>query len=199
MVGRTVVAGLLASVVVAPLSAASTVSLTNPHQVGGDEHSSPITARDLSIVAAPGEINAVSVAMSSPQKGIWTIRDQAGATAGEGCRQGAQPTVVTCHGWIDATRIDLGDGDDRLLRLAAGGAIIDGGTGNDVIDADPAGSATINGGAGDDRLYGRSVTADGGPGADVMIGSGTVSYHDRTAPVTVTLDGEPNDGEAGER
>jgi len=84
----------------------------------------------------------------------------------------------------------------------ASAALVAGGPGND----------TLNGTAGDDSLYGRAGNdtlngqagnddLDGGPGADTLnggAGTDAATYGGRTAPVTVTLDGKANDGEAGE-
>src|SRR5207244_13288502 len=53
----------------------------------------------------------------------------------------------------------------------------------------------VTSGSGDDVLSGGLM--DGGPGADTMT-DGRVTYEDRTNPLTVTLDGIANDGEAGE-
>jgi Ca2+-binding RTX toxin-like protein len=68
-----------------------------------------------------------------------------------------------------------------------------GGTGNDWL-VGSAGANLLFGFHGDDRL-------DGGLGADELYGGpgdDEVDYRNRTAPLTVTLDGAPNDGQAGE-
>jgi Ca2+-binding RTX toxin-like protein len=79
---------------------------------------------------------------------------------------------------------------------------ITGGDGSDLLtgDADP---NHLDGGSGDDRLEGDGGpdTLDGGAGADIMDGGDgidAVTYRDRTAPVTVTLLGGADYGEAGE-
>lgn len=96
----------------------------------------------------------------------------------------------TLYGGAGRDDLDGGEGDDRLdgaepdLIGADGGDDLKGGPGADVLQ----------GGAGDDEL-------DGGTGADVISGEAgrdTVSYENRSSPVTVTLDGLPNDGEDGE-
>jgi Ca2+-binding RTX toxin-like protein len=79
---------------------------------------------------------------------------------------------------------DVLRGGDVELVGADGGDELDGGPGDDVLE----------GGAGADRL-------DGGLGADRMSGGegrDTVSYEGRGAPVRVTFDTLPNDGEEGE-
>ena len=81
-------------------------------------------------------------------------------------------------------------GDDRLSATGIGGRLF-GGQGDDTLD----------GGGGVDGPFPTSPTGgaqlDGGPGADTFT-RGSVSYRDRTAPVTVIADGLPNDGEPGE-
>jgi Ca2+-binding RTX toxin-like protein len=85
-----------------------------------------------------------------------------------------------------------GAGDDALN----GGADDDqlsGGAGNDTLNGDE-NNDTLNGDEGDDLLK-------GGPGGDAVnggAGTDTVDYSDRGAALTVTLDGQPGDGEAGE-
>ena len=76
------------------------------------------------------------------------------------------------RGGVD--RLDGGGSDDHLAG-GAGEDLLVGGDGNDALD----------GGTAADSL-------DGGPGDDVA------SYLDRSEPVTVTLDGEPDDGAPGE-
>jgi Ca2+-binding RTX toxin-like protein len=83
-------------------------------------------------------------------------------------------------------------GDDTLI----GGGLADdlnGGDGNDVLKGG-AGNDRLTGGAGDDLL-------EGDAGADILDGgdgSDTASWAPSTGPVTVTLDGQPNDGATGE-
>ena len=82
----------------------------------------------------------------------------------------------------DSVALFGSDRDDTLTGTAAPESIY-ARAGNDRID----------GAGGDDEL-------DGGPGADVLIGSdGTdaVSYSG-PAPISITLDGQPNDGATGE-
>ena len=71
---------------------------------------------------------------------------------------------------------------------------LDGGAGNDVVEGED-GLDTLTGGPGRDTLNGGPVT-DGSPAAMAR----HVTYEDRAGnqPVTITLDGAANDGEAGE-
>ena len=106
--------------------------------------------------------------------------------------------------------ISGGGGDDRIfggngevmgLDPAGddlGADTIDGGAGNDLCVGDP-GNDTIRGGVGDDALERGSRRTDGrdniagGPGRD------RIDYSARTAPLSVALDGQPNDGQGGEQ
>ena len=86
-----------------------------------------------------------------------------------------------------------GSGDDHITGAATADTL-NGNAGNDILDG-AAGADTLNGGPGDDTLI-------GGPGADVLNGgrgSDTADYSDRTKPLTIALDGDANDGEAGEQ
>ena len=137
------------------------------------------------------------------------------------------PTPVTVQGEGGQDQITGGSGDDMLVggpgddNLQGGGGndtligeiadpvnpgdgtnMMDGGPGNDTI-AGGAGPDTLVGGPGDDAMAGGNGddTLDGGPGADDVRGGpgvDTVSYASATAPVTVTLDGFPGDGQLGE-
>ena len=122
--------------------------------------------------------------------------------------------------------LDGGDGDD-VLSGAGGGDELDAGAGDDVA-AGGAGVDALGGGAGDDILFGGEEaliggdggdSLSGGPGADVLragrgndrldggagpdllsgeAGTDTVTYEDRTNPVSVTFNGLPDDGERDE-
>ena len=82
---------------------------------------------------------------------------------------------------------------------------ISGGPGDDDLSASGFGSSgrpgRMDGGRGDDtlRLLAQFTVGDGGAGADdLILDSGEATYEDRTRPVSVSLDGIPNDGERGE-
>jgi Ca2+-binding RTX toxin-like protein len=107
-----------------------------------------------------------------------------------------------------------GDGADELTG-SGGNDVLIGGLGADTLDGGP-GRDTLAGGDGpdvliggtqDDALYG-GLGHDQFPalpardGADFLSGGGgydTADYRARTTPVTVSLDGQANDGAAGER
>jgi Ca2+-binding RTX toxin-like protein len=100
------------------------------------------------------------------------------------------------------------EGNDQL-QGGAGADTVDGGDGNDSVDGGAFlliggdGPDELIGGRGDDKLFGRrgNDRLDGGLGADDISGGDqrdTVTYEDRTEKVFVTLDDQPDDGEARE-
>jgi Ca2+-binding RTX toxin-like protein len=157
------------------------------------------------------------ITISSTDGTAWTITEgnplaSLPAAAGPECTGGG--LVITCDtGVVVPTYVEVraGAGDDHVTLDTSGGANLVslhafGESGDDVIRGD----------AGDDVLRGQDALADvanegndvlyGGCGADVFTGGGgtdTVSYDDSAAcpqhnPVTVTLDGNANDGAPGE-
>jgi Ca2+-binding RTX toxin-like protein len=109
--------------------------------------------------------------------------------------------------WNGPSTIDGGSGDDTLFgngaddRLTGGDGNDDlvGGAGNDVLDAGP----------GNDMLEfqpgGYSIMQEAGPddtaGTDELHGgpdNDTLGYGQRTDPLTITMDGQANDGAPGE-
>ena len=112
-----------------------------------------------------------------------------------------------------------GDGNDRLEGGPRAASTLDGGAGDDELTSQESGDV-LAGGAGDDQLIGGAGDDQlrGGDGADVLqpdrytTGNDLVDggagidrlqdYSDPTKspqPVTVTLDGQANDGRPGER
>lgn len=119
-----------------------------------------------------------------------------------------------------------GTGDDQLSG-GGGSDALTGEDGNDTMTGG-AGIDTLDGGPGNDSLNGAEVglvggdggdEMDGGPGADALLGGpggdrldgglgpdringeagrDTLTYEDRTSPVTVSLNGQADDGEKGE-
>ena len=81
-----------------------------------------------------------------------------------------------------------------IARGDAGNDTLIGGAGRDDLNGG-AGLDTVAGGDGDDSL-------NGGDGPDTISGGGgndTVDFSQRTQPLTISLDGVADDGEAGER
>ncbi len=111
---------------------------------------------------------------------------------------GSKPAVV--HGGDGLDTLTGGDGGDSL----DGGQhndTLDGGAGDDTLADTGISSSpdTLRGGEGDDTLAGGAWpdTLDGGPGADDFLetnGGDTADYSSRSTGVTVTLDGNANDG-----
>ena len=111
---------------------------------------------------------------------------------------------------LDGTANDGQPGENDFIAGDVEG--VQGGSGNDTLYGGFLSSSILKGGDGDDTLIGYAgadlLMGEGGsdllrPGFamdNVYGGSGqdTVSYEERLNPVTVTLDGAANDGEAGE-
>jgi hypothetical protein len=98
--------------------------------------------------------------------------------------------VLTGGGAADTL---TGDAGEDTLSGGGGADQLSGGAGDDTLDGG-VGADTLDGGAGDDTL-------DGGVGADTIFGGDgfdRVTYQQRQNPVTVTLDGVADSGEAGE-
>lgn len=101
----------------------------------------------------------------------------------------------------DVENVTGGSGADFLSGSTAAN-VLDGGAGGDTITAG-AGADTLLGGPGIDNLDGADDgdTLDGGSEADLMNGGGGIdraTYAGRTAAVSADLDGDSDDGEAGE-
>ena len=126
-------------------------------------HAATVTVehRTLRVIAAPGEINAITIAPAPPPAapGTLTVND------------GAAPTVIA----VGATAVyaDLGDADDSIRLTAALPAHLLGGVGNDTVAVEPGTvvldpalwpAVTLEGGEGDDALTGAG-------GSDVLLGS----------------------------
>jgi hemolysin type calcium-binding protein len=169
----------------------------------------------LTYTAASGETNHLVLSLAN---GVYTA-DDSGATisVGSGCTA-VNASKATCAGaGVTAISVDAGNMNDLAWVTAATSATITGGTGNDsllsgngndiLIGCD--GDDSMLGGGGSDLLFdgffncsgGGNDTFDGGAGPDSMFGgpgTDTVTYSGRTAPVSVSVDGAANDGEAGE-
>jgi Ca2+-binding RTX toxin-like protein len=113
----------------------------------------------------------------------------------------AGPAAVEAHGGAGDDRLSGTQSADRLFG-EEGGDNLDGKGGNDTLDGGP-GENYYDDGAGDDTITGGpgNDTLTSGPGRDSFSGgdgNDSVDYRARTAGVTITLDGQPDDGEAGE-
>ena len=100
-------------------------------------------------------------------------------------------------------RIDLGDGDDTAEIATQTREEIDAGSGDDALILH-GGSGFASLGSGRDTAVADAGSwgVDGGPGPDATGASGTAeveaSYGSAPGPVSVSLDGQANDGTAGE-
>jgi hypothetical protein len=154
---------LVAPLVVAGTASAATVSIrTEPE--GQDED----PTGNLFYVAAPGEVNRLTVAVAGT---TFAVTDPGAVIgAGPGCHA-IDAHRATCTGDGEAVA-ELGDGDDT----ASGEAAADGGAGDDTLAV--AGSEFVysphftDGGPGDDTIFGGGPIA-GGEGADRLISSAT--------------------------
>ncbi len=163
------------------ISAAAAAALALAAAPGAAQASTTISEVGgvLTITAAPGEESTLDVTRSST--GHAKLWDYAGLTnvtpdtcrpAGAGDYDCDAPSRVV---------VSLGDGSDTL-RMLGFPATVDLGPGNDESTSGPASDA-IDGGEGLDSVdY-----------SDVVVGNGR-----HGTPVTVSLDGAANDGEAGE-
>ncbi|HET9516594.1 MAG TPA: calcium-binding protein, partial [Actinoplanes sp.] len=138
---------------------------------------------------------------------VVTIKDQAGVTAGAGCRavRGDVKRVrCTTSGKPKLVKVTLGDENDTFEQLADIAATVSAGTGDDTLDGGPK-ADTLLGGEGNDSLTGGSGddTLDGGLGRDTMNGGSgrdVVTYATRSASVEANLSfTEGNAGEPEER
>ncbi len=156
-------------------------------------------------------------------EGIDVLKGEAGADTLSG---GAGNDNL--NGGTEADSLDGAEGNDSLAGdigadVLAGGAgndllgggaeadDLDGGDGNDTLNGD-AGDDTLAGGTGNDSLNGgaNDDTVDGDAGNDKVIGdlgndlysggddSDTFDYTGRLTGLTITLDGQANDGASGE-
>ncbi len=180
----TLAAALLALALPASASAAPTVTSDGTKVLVKDD--SAATTVGTTVDLGPGEIRVTSYPEGAAE-----------LDAGTGCTQ-LEPAVVTCPlAGIQAIRLEMGGGDDRVwpgdgtlrreilgeagadeLGDSGGADLLDGGAGND----------TLNMGGGDDEVHG---------GADTDV----ASWSDRSDPVeavlpdTGTSSGNGSDGE----
>jgi len=194
---------LLALVLAVPSAAhASTVALTVRNVPGykGSGYDEAV----VTVVAAPAEANDVGVRL---EQRVAIVTDSAGAQPGPGCALsafGETRCPVPLGATVVHAEVDAGDAGDTVSVGPGVGATVRLGPGNDrawVADRFLDGYSALHGGPGDDVLGGGDGfdVLDGGPGADQMSGGAghdTLSYRDRTAPVSATIGGPG--GEAGE-
>jgi hypothetical protein len=189
-------------------------------------HAADVTLTDglLRYTGAPGKVSNVNFDESLATPGNVTVtrvtddNDAFGIVTG--CTP-TSPTVVTCTG-VTSAAIEAGDMSDRITAYAVDDdsnrvlglntipVIVGGGDGNDAL-AGGARNDSIDGGAGDDTINGfaGNDALKGGDGNDELLpntgtdtlvggdGIDTASYGRRASPA-YSLDGQANDGSAGE-
>ena len=169
------------------------------------------TASRFGFEGTATENNNLTVTQSSPG-GVTTVTftdtlnattesDSACTTNGPGVGN-----TVTCTGVTGGLGLQLGAGDDQTTFNAVTVYVNqDGGEGNDTLRS-PSGDFQSDGGAGNDTLIGATGDSSGaflrpGSGTDTVTGGpgfDFVDYRDSTGALTITLDDQANDGEAGE-
>jgi hypothetical protein len=130
---------------------------------------------------------------------IYPDIEEIEGSAGPDGLVGTNNTAETLRG-LGGSDMIWGDSDDT----GSSNDTIHGDDGNDQLMGE-GGDDVLYGGAGNDRMWGAAgadtfiETSTAGDGADTFTGgpgSDCVSYHLRTDDVYVTLDGQPNDGDA---
>ena len=161
-------------------------------------------------------------AVTCPAEGVTALRIELGEGNDGFASSVATPATILGGGGND--QITGGSGPDSIIGEAALGAsttgtnTLNGGGGNDDIDggggvdtvdggdgnddvAGAAGNDALRGGAGDDIMRPGPGPAPGDSDSDTFVGGPGVdhaTFETRSTPVSLTLDGQPNDGAPGE-
>jgi hypothetical protein len=208
----------LCAALLAPSAEGGTISRED---VDLDTRGQETRAQVFEYRARRGERNRVAVRLSAT--GL-AISDRTGVRAGSGCRRRSRTRAFCPYGDLtpvafQAVAVALGNGSDRATLRGASPRDLDvdvsGGSGNDRLrDALSAtnGPATyvedtaITGGPGNDRLVGGGASnvfeSSDRDGRDTMLGGrgrDVVSYSGRSRGVRADLQGDPDDGQRGER
>ena len=167
MVGRALLTAMWFAVLVPPAQAATKVEVVSARLIderGIDHSTSELIVRGDD---AGGELR-----LTSGAGGAVTVSDTAGVTVGKDCALQADGSARCAFPYV-LTRIDVeaAGGDDHVI-VAAPSAAVSGGPGADTLEgyvpATELGSF-FDGGPGDDVIRG-SGTLVGGPGRDVLLG-----------------------------
>lgn len=125
-----------------------------------------LSGTTLRHIASDGQTNVITISISG---GRMIVKDSAGLTAGDGCKQ-TNNLTVSCT--LPSTFVlDLKDGDDTVTNGTSTTIYVYGGPGNDVLNGGPGtdglfaadGNDVLNGNGGNDIL-------SGGVGNDVING-----------------------------
>ncbi len=177
---------------------------------------------EVHYVAGDGERNRLTVAYAGDARSVTVTDPGAVITAVAPC-QSIDPHTALCTRrpqarleWLQSTRVELGDLDDRLQTTPPGpapigGVVANGGPDDDLLDGG-SGSDRLTGGGGRDEIFGGAgvdVLSDGdfdgaagkaAPGPDVLDGGAdadVIDYSQRTVGVWVVLPADTA-GAAGE-
>ena len=193
---------ILAAVALGALPAASQAATLTVSSGGAYTYTAGGNVANVLQVSSFGQVNFYEQA-GDP---IFVSGDAAGTCSNQGttnvsCNQA--PTNITLNMGSETIAdtiqlsvsdpaigtVNAGPGDDSINGLGT----LNGDTGNDFIQANNSSGGTLNGGDGNDRLKSGdgAETMNGGPGSD------TVDYSN-SSNVTVTIDGNANDGQAGQ-
>lgn len=181
------------------------------HRGGGQDFVENGAGADTYVVDVAGGTDTISYSQRSTALTITVdgVANDGDSTDGVGTRDNI-PTGVIVAGGVGNDTV-TGDANANKFIGYAGNDTLNGGGGNDVLDARD-GTNTLNGGDGDDSMVGGANvdTFNGGNGNDSMLGYGSgdifngnagvdrVNYSDKSATVTVTINGTANDGVSGE-
>jgi Ca2+-binding RTX toxin-like protein len=163
-----------------------------------------------SVVFRAGPAQANDVVLTKDGRTV-VASDRVPIAAGAGCVS-ETATVVRCslrHDYNWHFHLSLSDGDDQARGPHDIDGELNGGSGDDVLTGSPNDSNTFRGGPGDDRMVGGTASDSffAEPGSDTMLGGGPTAYSDndgvdyggRRAGVHADLEGDRDDGLAGER
>lgn len=155
----------------------------------------------LLVRAAQARTNTITVESNRGDLIVHDFGDS--AVAGNGCRAESSSAVRCSAGSIHAVFVEAGDRNDVVAVNTTIRSLVHGDTGDDTLSGGPEndrlvgedGDDTLDGRVGDDHL-------NGGLGEDRLIGGGgehdAARYREKSDPVRVDLDGEADDGTAGE-
>ena len=152
-----------------------------------------ISGTDLVVSAGPAETNNLMITTEVTDYRITETGAGVTLSPGAGCISGGANQVLCPIAGLASISVAAGDLDDIVTVSAMLPATLNGGDGDD----------RLSGGTGNDTLNGdqQEDILDGGVGADALnggTGSDWASYSLRIAAVAADLEGDADDGEAGE-
>lgn len=142
-----------------------------------------VSGTTMTVAPSAGGTNNITVINSGT---TYTITEFStfSLKAGAGCTQ-VSPTQVNCVvSGLTAINADTGDMNDQIANNTAVASTLSGGSGNDFVTGGSA-NDTLNGGTGADSLTGNG-------------GTDLANYATETAALSLSNDGNANDGAAGE-